>query len=71
MQGIAGPDLAQCWDFGLREVAAQLKSEGGVSEATLDEFYGWHAIRIIGRRPSPSRRRSAQGELRSRGLTGA
>ena len=34
-----GSEFAQWWDFGLREVAGQLKSEGGVSDAALDEFF--------------------------------
>jgi SAM-dependent methyltransferase len=34
-----GSDYAQWWDFGLREVAERLKSEGGVSSAALDEFF--------------------------------
>jgi SAM-dependent methyltransferase len=34
-----GSAFAQWWDYGLREVSARLKSEGGVSDATLDEFY--------------------------------
>jgi SAM-dependent methyltransferase len=34
-----GSAFAQWWDYGLREVAARLKSEGGVADAALDEFY--------------------------------
>lgn len=34
-----GSDFAQWWELGLREVAGQLKSEGGVSDAALDEFF--------------------------------
>jgi 2-polyprenyl-3-methyl-5-hydroxy-6-metoxy-1,4-benzoquinol methylase len=34
-----GSGFAQWWDYGLREVANKLKSEGGVSQATLDEFF--------------------------------
>jgi ubiquinone/menaquinone biosynthesis C-methylase UbiE len=33
-----GSTFAQWWDFGIREVADKLQSEGGVSQATLDEF---------------------------------
>jgi hypothetical protein len=34
-----GSGFAQWWDNGIREVANKLKSEGGVSQATLDEFF--------------------------------
>lgn len=34
-----GSDFAQWWDYGLREIAGRLKSEGGVSDAALDEFH--------------------------------
>jgi hypothetical protein len=34
-----GSGFAQWWDYGIREVADKLKSEGGVSQATLDEFF--------------------------------
>lgn len=34
-----GSDFARWWDYGLREVAAKLQSEGGVTAAVLDEFY--------------------------------
>jgi SAM-dependent methyltransferase len=31
--------FARWWDLGIREVADRLQSEGGVSQATLDEFF--------------------------------
>ena len=31
--------FARWWDLGIREVADKLQSEGGVSQATLDEFF--------------------------------
>lgn len=34
-----GSLFAQWWDYGTREVADKLQSEGGVSQATLDEFF--------------------------------
>lgn len=34
-----GSAFAQWWDLGLREVASQLTSEGGVSPAALEEFF--------------------------------
>jgi len=34
-----GSAFAQWWDYGLREVARQLTSEGGVPDAALHEFY--------------------------------
>ena len=34
-----GSGFAQWWDDGIREIADKLKSEGGVSPATLDEFF--------------------------------
>ena len=34
-----GSAFAQWWECGLREVAGRLKSEGGISNAALDEFY--------------------------------
>jgi SAM-dependent methyltransferase len=34
-----GSGFAQWWDYGIREVAEKLKSEGGVAQATLDEFF--------------------------------
>lgn len=34
-----GSEFAQWWESGLREVADRLKSEGGISDAALDEFY--------------------------------
>jgi len=34
-----GSDFARWWDYGLREVAERLKSEGGVADAALDEFF--------------------------------
>lgn len=34
-----GSGFAQWWDYGIREIADKLVSEGGVSRATLDEFF--------------------------------
>jgi len=34
-----GSTFAQWWDYGLREIADRLKSEGGVSEEALSEFF--------------------------------
>jgi hypothetical protein len=34
-----GSAFAQWWDDSIREVADKLQSEGGVSQATLDEFF--------------------------------
>ncbi len=34
-----GSEFAAWWDCGIREVSERLRSEGGVSEATLDEFF--------------------------------
>jgi hypothetical protein len=34
-----GSPFAAWWDYGIREVADKLQSEGGVSQATLDEFF--------------------------------
>jgi 2-polyprenyl-3-methyl-5-hydroxy-6-metoxy-1,4-benzoquinol methylase len=34
-----GSAFAAWWDYGIREVAETLRSEGGVSQATLDEFF--------------------------------
>jgi SAM-dependent methyltransferase len=34
-----GSTFAQWWDYGIREVADKLQSEGSVSQATLDEFF--------------------------------
>jgi 2-polyprenyl-3-methyl-5-hydroxy-6-metoxy-1,4-benzoquinol methylase len=34
-----GSPFAEWWDCGIREVADKLVSEGGISQATLDEFY--------------------------------
>jgi SAM-dependent methyltransferase len=34
-----GSKFAQWWDCGIHEVAEKLQSEGGVSQATLDEFF--------------------------------
>jgi hypothetical protein len=33
-----GSAFARWWDYGIREVAEKLRSEGGVSQETLDEF---------------------------------
>jgi hypothetical protein len=32
-------EFAEWWDYGILEVADKLQSEGGVSRATLDEFF--------------------------------
>ena len=34
-----GSAFAQWWDSSIREVADRLRNEGGISEATLEEFY--------------------------------
>lgn len=34
-----GAPFAQWWDYGIREVADKLLSEGGVPQTTLDEFF--------------------------------
>ena len=34
-----GSGFAEWWDYGILEVADKLQSEGGVSQATLDEFF--------------------------------
>jgi SAM-dependent methyltransferase len=34
-----GSTFAQWWDYGIREIADKLRSEGGVSQETLDEFF--------------------------------
>jgi 2-polyprenyl-3-methyl-5-hydroxy-6-metoxy-1,4-benzoquinol methylase len=34
-----GSKFAEWWDYGIREVADQLQTEGGISQATLDEFF--------------------------------
>jgi len=37
-----GSKLAAWWDYGIREVADTLQTEGGVSRATLDEFFRFY-----------------------------
>jgi 2-polyprenyl-3-methyl-5-hydroxy-6-metoxy-1,4-benzoquinol methylase len=37
-----GSQFAEWWDYGIREVADKLQSEGGVSQATLDEFFTFY-----------------------------
>src|SRR3954467_8361693 len=34
-----GSKFAAWWAYGIREVADELQTEGGISEATLDEFF--------------------------------
>lgn len=34
-----GSGFAQWWDYGIREISEKLQSEGGVQQATLDEFF--------------------------------
>ena len=34
-----GSPFAQWWDYDIREIADKLQGEGGVSRATLDEFF--------------------------------
>jgi 2-polyprenyl-3-methyl-5-hydroxy-6-metoxy-1,4-benzoquinol methylase len=34
-----GSGFAEWWDYGIREIADKLQIEGGVSQATLDEFF--------------------------------
>lgn len=34
-----GSGFAQWWDYGIREIADKLQSEGGVSQASLDELF--------------------------------
>src|SRR5262245_50542808 len=34
-----GSQFAEWWDYGLREIADKLQSEGGVSQVTLDELF--------------------------------
>jgi 2-polyprenyl-3-methyl-5-hydroxy-6-metoxy-1,4-benzoquinol methylase len=37
-----GSGFARWWDYGIREIADKLQSEGGVLQATLDEFFTLH-----------------------------
>jgi hypothetical protein len=30
------------WDYGIREIADKLESEGGVSQVTLDELFAFY-----------------------------
>jgi 2-polyprenyl-3-methyl-5-hydroxy-6-metoxy-1,4-benzoquinol methylase len=34
-----GSEFAEWWDYGISEVADKLQTEGGISQATLDEFF--------------------------------
>jgi hypothetical protein len=34
-----GSQFAEWWDSGIREIAHKLQSEGGVSQATLEELF--------------------------------
>jgi len=34
-----GSQFAKWWDYGIREIADKLKDEGGILQATLDEFF--------------------------------
>jgi 2-polyprenyl-3-methyl-5-hydroxy-6-metoxy-1,4-benzoquinol methylase len=37
-----GSQFAEWWDCGIREIADKLQSEGGVSQETLDELFGYY-----------------------------
>src|SRR5262249_62211911 len=37
-----GSPFAEWWDCGIREIADKLQSEGGVSQATLDELFAYY-----------------------------
>jgi 2-polyprenyl-3-methyl-5-hydroxy-6-metoxy-1,4-benzoquinol methylase len=37
-----GSKFAEWWDYGIREVAGKLQTEGGISQATLDEFFTFY-----------------------------
>jgi hypothetical protein len=37
-----GSKFAEWWDDGIREVADKLRTDGGISRATLDEFFTFY-----------------------------
>jgi hypothetical protein len=37
-----GSQFAEWWDYGIREIADKLQSEGGVSRPTLDELFAYY-----------------------------